>query len=92
MFWKRKCTKVICIILPDDFEEQHKYQSAISKYLEEYHMDDIRKGGILHGTLYTHSMVAEEIQLYGNCELDIIELHDYISKYAKSTAPIMKGE
>lgn len=92
MFWKCKCTKIICIILSDDFEEQHKQSRAISKYLEERHLDDLRKGRIVHGTLYTHPMVTEEIQLYGNCELDIIELHDYISKYAKSTTPIMKGE
>ena len=63
MFWKRKCTKMILIILPDNFEEQHKYKSAISKYLEEHHMDDLRKGRIMHGILYTHPMVTEEIQL-----------------------------
>lgn len=92
MFWKRKCTKMILIVLPDDFEEQYKYKSAISKYLEEHHMDDLRKGGIMHGILYTHPMVTEEIQLYGNCELDIFELHHYIAEYAKFTTPITKGE
>ena len=92
MFWKRKCTKMILIILPDDFDEQHKYKVAISKYLEEHHMNDIRKGKIVDGTLYSHSMVTEEIQLYGNCELDIFELNHYIAEYAKSTTPIMKGE
>lgn len=92
MFWRHKCTKVICIILPEDFEEQHKHKRAIYKYLEEHHKDDIRKGRILHGTLYTHLMVTEEIQIYGNCEFDIIALFDYISKYAKTTTPIMKGE
>lgn len=92
MFWKRKCTKVICIILPEDFEEQHKHRRAISKYLEEHHMDDIRKGRILHGTLYSYPMVTEEIQLYGDCDIDIYELHHYISEYAKTTTPIMKGE
>ena len=92
MFWKHKCTKMILIVLPNDFEEQHKYKMAVSKYLEKHHMDDIRKGRIMHGTLYSHPMVSEEIQLYGNCELDIFELHHYIAEYAKSTTPIMKGE
>lgn len=94
MFWnrKRKCTKTILIILPNDFGGQCKYLRAISKYFEEHHMDDIRKGRIMHYTLYSHPMVTEEIQLYGNCEVDIFELSHYIAEYAKSTTPIMKGE
>ena len=94
MFWnhKRKCTKTIFIVLPNDFEGQCKYLRAISKYVEEHHMDDLRKGRIMHCTLYSHPMVTEEIQLYGNCEVDIFELNHYIAEYAKSTTPIMKGE
>ena len=55
-------------------------------------MDDLRKCRIMHSTLYSHPMVTEEIQLYGNCEFDIFELHHYIAEYAKSTTTIMKGE
>ena len=89
---KRKCTKTIFIVLPNDFEGQCKYLRAISKYVEEHHMDDLRKGRIMHCTLYSHPMVTEEIQLYGNCEVDIFELSHYIAEYAKSTTTIMKGE
>ena len=55
-------------------------------------MDDLRKGRITHDTLYNHPMVTEEIQLYGNCEVDIFELNHYIAEHAKSTTTIMKGE
>ena len=93
MFLKRnKCTKTIIIVLPDDATEQHRYKYAIYKYLEEFHKDDIRKDKITQGVLYSYPVVSEEIKLYGNCEIDIYELHHYISEYAKSTDPIMKGE
>lgn len=92
MFWRRRCTKKILIVLPDDDVGKHRYKYAIYKYLEEFHKDDIRKGRIMYGILYSHPMVTEEIQLYGNCDIDIYELHHYISEYAKSTDPIMKGE
>lgn len=93
MFWNRnKCTKTIIILLPDDATEQCRYTFAIYKYLEEFHKDDIQKGKITHGVLYSYPVESEEIKLYGNCEIDIYELHHYISEYAKSTDPIMKGE
>lgn len=92
MFWKIRCTERILIALPDNLEEQYKYKSAIFKYLEEYHSDDLNKGRISYGTLYTHPIVTVEIQLYNNYELDIFELHKYIAEHAKSTDTIVKGE
>lgn len=94
MFWNRKhkCTKKILIVLPDDLEEQHKYKYALYKYLEGFHKDDIRKGKIMQGVLYSYPMESVEIDIYGNCDIDIYELHHYISEYAKYTDPIMKGE
>lgn len=93
MFWKRnKCKKEIVIVLPDGTAEQHKYKHAIYKYLEEFHKDDIRKGKIMQGVLYSYPIESIEISLYENCDIDIYELHHYISEYAKSTDPIMKGE
>lgn len=94
MFWNRKhkCTKKIIIVLPDDGIGKHRYKYAIYKYLEEFHKDDIRKGRIVHAVLYSYPVESEEISIYGNCDIDIYELHHYISEYAKSTDPIMKGE
>lgn len=93
MFWNRnKRTKTIIIVLPDGATEQNKYKHAIYKYLEEFHKDDIRKDKIMLGVLYSYPMESVEIDLYGNCDIDIYELHHYISEYAKSTDPIMKGE
>lgn len=93
MFWKRnKRTKTIIIVLPDGATEQNKYKRAIYKYLEEFHKDDIRKGKIMQGVFYSYPTESVEIDLYGNCDIDIYELHHYISEYAKSTDPIMKGE
>lgn len=93
MFWNRnKRTKTIIIVLPDDDMEKHRYKYAIYKYLEEFHKDDIRKGRIMQGVLYSYPIESVEIDLYGNCDIDIYELHHYISEYAKSTDPIMKGE
>lgn len=93
MFWKRnKCKKKIIIVLPDGATEQHKYKHAIYKYLEEFHKVNICKGNIMQGVLYSYPIESIEIDLYGNHDIDIYELHHYISEYAKSTDPIMKGE
>lgn len=94
MFWKRrpKCTQTIYILLPEDFEETYKYSRAISKYLYEYHINDIREGRIAYDVVYSNSMRACEIRIYDNCEFDIPALHDYIAEHAKSTNTIMKGE
>lgn len=93
MFWNRnKCTKTILIVLPDDDVEKHKYKYAIYKYLDEFHKDDIQKGKITHAAYYSYPVESVEIKLYGNCEIDIYELHHYISEYAKSTDSVMKGE
>lgn len=92
MLWNKKRTKTIIIVLPDDAEEQHKYKHAIYKYLEEFHKDDIRKDKIMQGVLYSYPMESVEIDIYGNCDIDIYELHHYISEYTKSTDTLQSIE
>lgn len=92
MLWNKKRTKTIIIVLPDGAAEQHKYKHAIYKYLEEFHKDDIRKDKIMQGVLYSYPMESIEIDIYGNCDIDIYELHHYISEYVKSTDTLQSIE
>lgn len=84
MLWNKKRTETIIIVLPDDTTEQHKYKNAIYKYLEKFHKDDIRKGKIMQDVLYSNPVESIKISLYGNCNIDIYELHHYISEYAET--------
>ena len=92
MLWNKKRTKTIIIVLPDGAEEHYKYKCAIDKYLEEFHKDDIRKDKIMQGVLYSYPMESVEIDIYGNCDIDIYELHHYISEYTKSTDTLQNIE
>lgn len=92
MLWNKKRTKTIIIVLPDDTVEQYKYKHAIDKYLEEFHKDGLRKGKILHGILYSYPMQSVVLILHGNYDVDIYELHHYISEYVKSTDTLQNIE
>lgn len=91
MLWNKK-RKEIIIVLPEGATEQHKYKRAIYKYLEEFHKNDIRKGKIMQGVLYSCPIESIEISLYGNCDIDIYKLHHYISEYTEITYTLQNIE